>query len=61
MKIARKIKNAITPHYLIFGDYIKEPIGCTCWKRGKEDVLYEEPGSAFKRISKRKCPICNNS
>lgn len=61
MRIARKIKNVIIPHYLIFGDYVKEPIGCTRGKRGKEEVLYEEPSSTFKRISKRKCPICNKS
>lgn len=43
-------------HYLIFGSYVKEPVGC-CWDRF--DVLLEEPDSTFKRIAKNKCPICN--
>ena len=61
MRIARKIKNALTPHYLIIGHYTGASIGCTCGKRGKEDVLCEEPLSTFKRISKRRCPICNKT
>ena len=58
MKIIRKFRNAITPHYLIIGHYSGEVIGCCCGKSGKEHVLAEEPLSTFKWVSKRKCPIC---
>lgn len=57
-KIIRKFHNMITPHYLIVGHYTGEVIGC-CWgKNGKADVLTEEPLSTFKRVSRRKCPVC---
>ena len=58
MKIIRKFRNAITPHYLIVGHYSGKVIGCCCGKTGKIGVLTEEPLSTFKRVSKRKCPIC---
>ncbi len=54
-----KMRKLFLPHYLIIGKYINEPIGCTCGKKGKEEVLEEEPGATFRRISKKKCPICN--
>ena len=60
MSILSKIKKRITPHYLIIGHYTGEVIGCTCGKRGKEEVLSEEPLSTFKRVSKRKCPVCKD-
>lgn len=53
-----KIKRNLTPHYLIIGHYTGEVIGCTFGKRGKEEVLSEEPLSTFKRVSKRECPVC---
>lgn len=58
MKIIKKIQNMITPHYLIIGYYSGKAIGCCCGKSGKQDVLAEEPLSTFKRVSRRKCPIC---
>lgn len=61
MKIADRIKRKLLPHYLIIGHYTGEVIGCTCGKSGKEEVLSEEPWVRFKRISKRKCPICKES
>ena len=48
----------ITLHYLIVGHYSGEVIGCCCGKNGKQDVLAEEPLSTFKRVSRRKCPVC---
>ena len=64
--MSRKIKfrinrliNNLKQHFLIIGKYTGEPIGCTCGKKGKEEVLEEEPGATFRRISKKKCPICN--
>lgn len=53
-----KIRNLITPHYLIIGHYTGEIIGCCMGKDGKKDVLAEEPLSTFRRINKRKCPVC---
>ena len=47
------------PHYLIIGRSTKQVIGCCRGKAGKRDVLAEEPGSTFKRCSKRKCAVCN--
>ncbi len=61
MNIVKRIKRALTPHYLIIGHYTGAVIGCCCGKSGKEDVLEEEPLSTFQRISKRKCPICKES
>lgn len=58
MKIIRKLRNAITPHYLIIGHYSGEVIGCCCGKTGKSDVLAEESLSTFKWVRKRKCPAC---
>ena len=58
MKIIRKLRNAITPHYLIIGHYAGEVIGCCCGKTGKSDVLAEESLSTFKWVRKRKCPVC---
>lgn len=46
------------PHYLIIGRYTGKAIGCTCGKKGRQEVLEEEPGCTFKRVSRRKCPIC---
>lgn len=61
MSIANKIKRELLPHYLIIGHYTGGVIGCTCGKSGKEEVLSEEPLSTFKRVSKRKCPVCKES
>lgn len=58
MKIIRKLQNIIIPHYLIIGHYSGEVIGCCRGKSGKQDALAEEPLSTFKRISRRKCPVC---
>lgn len=58
MKIIRKFQNMIIPHYLIIGHYSGGVIGCCCGKTGKQDVLAEEPLSTFKRVSRRKCPVC---
>lgn len=58
MRIIRKIKEMVTPHYLIIGHYSGEAIGCCCGESGKRDVLEEEPLSTFKRVSKWKCPVC---
>ncbi len=58
MGTLKKIVNAFTPHYLIIGHYTGEVIGCCCGESGKRDVLCEEPLSTFKRIERRKCPIC---
>jgi hypothetical protein len=46
-------------HYLIYGGYISEPIGCTT-SRGRLDVLFEEPRAVFKKIAKKDCPICKD-
>lgn len=59
-RINRLINN-LKPHFLIIGKYTSEPIGCTYGKKGKEEVLEEEPGATFRRISKKKCPICNKN
>lgn len=58
MQIAKKLKDIVTPHYLIIGHYSGEVIGCCCGESGKKDVLEEEPLSTFRRISRLKCPIC---
>lgn len=58
MRIADKIKRELAPHYLIIGHYTGEVIGCTCGDSGKKEVLAEEPLSKFRRVSKRKCPVC---
>ena len=58
MGIVDKIKGELAPHYLIIGHYTGEVIGCTCGNSGKKEVLAEEPLSTFKRIYKRKCPVC---
>lgn len=58
MNMINEIQNKIAPHYLIIGHYTGEVIGCTCGKSGREEVLAEEPLSTFKRVSKRKCPVC---
>lgn len=46
------------PHYLVIGCYNRKAIGCTYGRRGCKEVLEEEPGCTFKRVSRRKCPIC---
>ncbi len=53
------ILNKLKLHYLIFTKYIKEPIGCTCGRQGKQDVLCEEPTATFKLVPIWKCPICS--
>lgn len=58
MKLKNKIKRKVTPHYLVIGHYSGEAIGCCCGRSGKKDVLAEEPLSTFKRVSRRKCPVC---
>lgn len=56
----RMFLNRFKPHYLIIGKYTGKPIGCICGKRGKSDVLEEEPGATFQRVRRRKCPICHS-
>ena len=58
-KIRQFLDTKYLPHYLVIGHCTKKVIGCTRGKQGKLDVLAEEPGSTFKRCSRRKCPICN--
>jgi hypothetical protein len=58
MKIIKKLQTMLTPHYLIIGHYSGKVIGCCRGKSGKMDVLEEEPLSTFKRVSRRKCPVC---
>lgn len=53
-----KMRKLFLPHYLIIGKYTNKPIGCTCGKSGKRDVLDEEPDSTFIKVQRRKCPIC---
>lgn len=59
MRIIKKIKEMVMPHYLIIGHYSGKVIGCCCGKNGKQNALDEEPLSTFKRVNKRKCPVCN--
>lgn len=58
IQLKSKLRKKFSPHYLIIGAYSKKPIGCTCGQSGKNDVLAEEPGCKFKRVSRKKCPIC---
>ncbi|MDF2537432.1 MAG: hypothetical protein K0S76_453 [Herbinix sp.] len=50
----------LTPHYQIIGKYTKKPIGCCRGKEGLENAKLEEPGATFKKISRKKCNICNH-
>lgn len=52
------IINKFKRHYLMIDDNMGLVFGCTCGKRGKREVLLEEPDTTFKRVSKRKCPVC---
>lgn len=45
-------------HYLIYGAFVDEPIGC-CTDR--LSALIEEPDSTFRRVKKSECPICNET
>lgn len=58
VQLKRKLRKTFSPHYIIIGAYSKKPIGCTCGCSGKRDVLAEEPGCTFKRVSQKRCPIC---
>lgn len=58
VQLKRKLHKTFSPHYIIIEAYFKRPIGCTCGRSGKMDVLAEEPGCTFKRVSRKRCPIC---
>lgn len=57
-RLIRKIKQLLTPHYIIIGSHTKEVIGCCNGSKGRAEVLAEEFGATFKRIRKDRCPIC---
>lgn len=64
MRIPWKVKSiyfSMLPHYEIVGAYTGKVIGCTCGKSGRKDVLEEEPGATFRRVSRRKCSVCGKS
>lgn len=49
----RKTKKPRTKYYAIIGAHTKRVIGACVGESGKRDVLSEEPGATFKRISKK--------
>jgi hypothetical protein len=55
-----KAKKPRTKYYAIIGAHTKKVIGACVGESGKRDVLSEEPGATFKRISKKEYERCDS-
>lgn len=58
-RFINKLKRYFEPHWVIIGYHTKEVIGCCSGKEGRAIAMSQEPGCAFKRVSRCKCPSCN--